>query len=73
MDLKTYLAEPGAKQALAEKLGTDPNYLWQIANGWNDRQASPKFAIRIEEATDGKVTRADLRPDIFGKPSKKAA
>jgi len=25
-------------------------------------------AIKIEEVTDGKVTRSDLRPDIFGHP-----
>jgi hypothetical protein len=30
------------------------------------RRVSPQNAIRIERATNGLVTRAELRPDIFG-------
>ena len=30
------------------------------------RKISPQSAIKIEAGTAGKVTRAELRPDIFG-------
>lgn len=30
------------------------------------RPVSPPFAVKIEQATGGAVTRADLRPDLFG-------
>jgi DNA-binding transcriptional regulator YdaS (Cro superfamily) len=30
------------------------------------KQAGPKLARAIEHATDGVVTRYDLRPDVFG-------
>lgn len=30
------------------------------------RQPSPHRALAIERITEGRVTRADLRPDIFG-------
>lgn len=29
-------------------------------------QPSPKTAVAIERATNGKLTRYDLRPDVFG-------
>lgn len=41
------------------------DYVWQIATG--RRQASPILARAIETATKGKVTRYDLREDVFGK------
>lgn len=31
-----------------------------------DQRVSAEYARRIEEATAGAVTRADLRPDLFG-------
>lgn len=68
MDLKTFIAESGARKTLADALGTSPDYLWQIATGWQGRKASPKLALAIEEATGGKVTRAELRPDLWGEP-----
>lgn len=30
------------------------------------RPVSPIFAVKIEQATGGAVTRAELRPDLFG-------
>jgi DNA-binding transcriptional regulator YdaS (Cro superfamily) len=77
MNLQAYFeTESGARKALADALGTSPDYLWQIATNWNGRQASPKLAARIEEATNGAVTRADLRPDLWSdepKPRREAA
>jgi DNA-binding transcriptional regulator YdaS (Cro superfamily) len=73
MDLKSYLSsEPGARKSLADAVGSSPDYLWQIATGWKGRRASPAFAAKIEEATAGRVTRAELRPDIWGDEPKAA-
>jgi DNA-binding transcriptional regulator YdaS (Cro superfamily) len=32
------------------------------------RPVPPKYCLAIEQATGNKVTRYDLRPDVFGKP-----
>lgn len=53
--------------ALAEAAGTKPVYLRQIAGG--HRLASHKLARRLERASCGRITAADLRPDIYGDPS----
>lgn len=64
MNLKSYLTQIDPV-ALAKAAGTKPVYLSQLASG--HRKASHKLAKRIEHASKGKVTRQDLRPDIFGK------
>lgn len=64
MKLKAYLENTDA-ETLALAAGTKAVYLGQLANG--HRKASFKLAKKIEAATNGKVTRADLRPDIFGR------
>lgn len=61
MKLIDYLRQFGAQQ-LAQEIGTSPAYLSQLAHG--HRQASPKMAKKIEEATDSQVTISDLRPDL---------
>ena len=66
MDLNTYFKTHGDRGRLAADLRVSPDYLWQIATGWDNRKASPKLALRIESATGGAVSRHDLRPDIFG-------
>lgn len=54
----------GSQQQLAEASGASP----QAVSFWvaGERTISPAYALRVEKATDGKVTRYDLRPDIFG-------
>lgn len=66
MDLYTYIAEPNARAKLADDCNTSVNYLWQVANNWRGRQAGIALVKKIEAATDGAVTRFDLRPDVFG-------
>ena len=62
-------SERGNQAALARtmraryKIKITPQALSAIASG--KRIAGPQLAIQIEEATDGAVNRADLRPDIF--------
>lgn len=71
MDMTTYWASlpAEAKTTLAETVGVSRAYLSQIACGF--RQGSPRVAIAIEEATDGAVTREEIRPDVFGGPRRK--
>lgn len=64
MTLSDYIADMGRRGELARAVGSDPDYIWQIATG--RRQASHRLAKAIEEATNRQVTRHDLRPDIFG-------
>lgn len=54
-----------AKQADAAKL---VNVSQPCIHKWmtGKSQPSPKTAVAIERATGGKVTRYDLRPDVFG-------
>lgn len=66
MKLLTYIEGMDRRRELAAACGASPDYLWQIATGWNKRKASHELARRIEEATAGEVTRHDLRPDIYG-------
>ena len=63
MDIRTYLQESprGAGAALAQALGVHPVMVSQWASGL---KAMPLYRCApIESATDGKVTRRDLRPN----------
>lgn len=54
----------GSQQKLAEAAGCSQqqiSYLMKDAAG-----ISAEMALRIERATDGAVTRHELRPDIYG-------
>lgn len=55
--------KPERKKALAAACQTKPIWLTQIAGGHG--QASPKLARALEAATFGKITAADMRPDVF--------
>lgn len=48
----------------AAKVGTTVDYLMHQVGGGH-RRASPELAKRIEKLTQGKVSRRDLRPDIY--------
>lgn len=65
MDLNTYISDTNARRLLAEEVGTSTGYLWQMATGWRGKRASRIMAIAIERATNGAVTRQELRPDIW--------
>ncbi|NSX14992.1 helix-turn-helix domain-containing protein [Cupriavidus taiwanensis] len=49
------------QEAFAEKCGTSMAYLRQVAYG--NRVCREKLASKIEGASDGLVTRQELRPD----------
>ena len=55
----------GSQSALAHELDVTP----QAVQQWVRYQRVPVArAIQIERATGGRVTRYELRPDIFGEP-----
>lgn len=49
------------QKALADAIGASP----QQVNNWKKRGVPPTMAKKIEEATEGKVSRKELAPDIF--------
>lgn len=62
MNLETYCSERG-QTALATALGVSQGLVWQWLNGRT--KVTAEKAIEIEKATDGQVTRHDLRPDLY--------
>lgn len=65
MTLQEYFAtEPrGAKAEMARYLGITAEWMSKLIAG--TKVCSPKLAKRIEDATQGLVTRKELRPDLF--------
>lgn len=56
----------GGQSALARKLGLKQANVWHWLN--RAEHVPAEQAIAIEAATGGAVTRAELRPDLFGDP-----
>ena len=54
----------GGQAALGRGMGKSQQYVWTLLK--NPHRVSAEDAVGIERATDGKVTRLDLRPDLFG-------
>jgi DNA-binding transcriptional regulator YdaS (Cro superfamily) len=64
MQLQTFLKKGDLTQAeLARRLKVTPGLVWQWLNG--HRRIAAERVLSIENATDGKVTRHDLRPDLY--------
>lgn len=63
--LRTYLDDlpRGGIAELATKLGISNVYLLQLAARQDGRKPSPELCVQIEQVTDGKVGRRELRPD----------
>lgn len=62
--LMKYCKDTGKRQRETARLfGISAPYLNQIIHGI--RNPSPRLAIRIEKATDGRVSRKELLPDIW--------
>ena len=66
MKLKQYFDEEpiGAIKEMAEYLGVTQSWMSLLIH--ERRKPSAALAKRIEEATQGLVTRRELRPDLFG-------
>ena len=59
-ELKKYCETYGNQKALADACGVTP----QAVTKWLRRVPSERV-LAIEEATDGKITRHELRPDLY--------
>ena len=63
MELKTHnkaLPDDDAREAFAVTCGTTAGHMRNVSYGL--RQPSPELCVAIERATNGAVTRRDLRP-----------
>jgi len=65
MKLKDYLKKHGTTGKLAKEVGVTRTWLSLVTNDY--RLASAILAVKIERATKGKVTRKDLRADLYDK------
>jgi len=65
MNLYDLYTQDGFKglRRLADVVGMNPKYLYQCATG--RRTPSAEVAVKLVKA-DRRLTREDLRPDIFG-------
>jgi DNA-binding transcriptional regulator YdaS (Cro superfamily) len=63
MKLAEYIGN-GSYTDFGRLIGCTPQQVGRLVRG--SRQASPRMARLIEQATNGTVTREELRPDIFG-------
>ncbi|MGX2956404.1 YdaS family helix-turn-helix protein [Ursidibacter arcticus] len=65
MNLTTYLSDRprGFKSDFAKKLGISKSYLRQVETGYSPMPVY--LAKKIEEITNGEVTKSELRPDLW--------
>lgn len=62
MDLRTYLSKTKTTQlALAIRLDRTQGAVSQ----WLRKRVPAELVLQIERATDGQVTRQELRPDLY--------
>ncbi|WP_150548773.1 YdaS family helix-turn-helix protein [Pseudomonas marincola] len=74
MDFSSYYKKlpRGGKKRLASILNIELSYLSRLASG--NRGITAERAIQIESATDGEITRHELRPDFpWREPERSAA
>lgn len=70
--LKQAVKIAGGQTALADRIGVKQQNVWS----WLNRvgRCPAEYVLAIESATDGEITRHQLRPDIFGEtPSEVSA
>jgi hypothetical protein len=64
MNIREYFTQhPGSQLALARLLNVTPGFISHLATG--RRPVPIKYCLQIEQYTQGKVSRRDLRPDDF--------
>lgn len=61
MDQIHPLDKPGARAEIIAGLGVSA----QVISNWKSREVPIEHCLDIERATNGKVTRRELRPDDF--------
>lgn len=70
MELKKYL-ERTTQAAFADEVHVSQGMVGHWVTG--RKRITAEKAVAIENATNGEVTRYELRPDIFGEPPQEAA
>lgn len=72
MKLNQYLEAEGVSQTeFARRINVSQGMVWQWLN--KRRRVSAEQVLSIESATDGKVSRHDLRPDLYPRDNTAAA
>lgn len=73
MDLKTYFEnDAGVTQVeLARRVEVTPGMVWQWVH--SHRKIAAENVLKIEKATEGKVSRHELRPDLYPRESSRTA
>jgi DNA-binding transcriptional regulator YdaS (Cro superfamily) len=56
----------GGQSRLAKAIGVRQQHVWNWLN--RDGKPAAEYVLQIESAVSGKVTRYELRPDVFGAP-----
>jgi DNA-binding transcriptional regulator YdaS (Cro superfamily) len=69
MNAVTQAIEHVGLAELARRCGVS----YQAVRKWERGRVPAERCLDIEKATDGRVTRHDLRPELFGPPPSKAA
>lgn len=54
----------GGQASLARSISVSASFVNQLVLG--KRPVPPTLCLPIEQAVEGKITRAQLRPDVFG-------
>lgn len=61
--IETAISIANSQSELARRIGTRQGTLWK----WIRKNRVPaEYCVAIERATEGQVTRYQLRPDVFG-------
>ena len=64
MKLSAYFTKYKVSQTeFGKRIGVTQGMVWQWLN--NERRVSAEKVLAIEEATNGEVSRHDIRPDIY--------
>ena len=70
MQLSEYLESQKITQsAFAKRLDVTQGLIWQWLNG---RRVAAEQVLKIERATDGAISRHDLRPDLYPRERKQS-
>jgi DNA-binding transcriptional regulator YdaS (Cro superfamily) len=65
MNISDYLQQKGLSQAaFGARLGVTQGLVWQWISG--HRRVTAERAVQIHQETRGKVSKHELRPDVFG-------
>lgn len=55
----------GGQKPLAEQIGTTQSQVWYWLERAKGKSPPAEYVLPIEAATEGRVSRHDLRPDLY--------